>query len=408
MAVSAAAVVQAARTCVFWLHLATGAVAGVAIFTMSVTGALLAFQPQVLAWLEREQRAVDAVPMTHELPPSALLEAATNGHTALDGVTLTMSADPATAAVASIGSGQIRYVNPRTGAIVGEGAPRARGWFQSLTAFHRWFAVAPRWRPGARLLTGCSTVALVVLVTSGPLLWIPRNVRRGTVVRSVTLSWPSTARAREFNWHTVVGFWVAPILLVLAATGVVLAFPWANRLLQSVAGTPLPGAPAGPASSRGPVGRALPGPAMDPPSTAPHERIDEAWAIARQQIPTWQTISLRIQGSTEGPLSFTITDAAHWNRFARSQLTVDGTTGMVTRWEPYSRITRGQRWRGWARFAHTGELGGVVGQLLAAAASTGAALLVWTGISLAIRRLARLRAGNARGAARAAILSPEA
>jgi len=105
---------------------------------------------------------------------------------------------------------------------------------------------------------------------------------------------------------------------------------------------------------------------------------------------------MRIPERADGPVSFTITDAAHWNRFARSQLVVSGTTGAVLRWEPYSDITRGQRWRGWARFAHTGELGGLAGQVLAGLASAGAALLVWTGMSLAVRRLVQARSAARR------------
>ena len=43
--------------------------------------------------------------------------------------------------------------------------------------------------------------------------------------------------------------------------------------------------------------------------------------------------------------------------------------------------------RGWLRFAHMGELGGVTGQTLACVASVGGMFLVWTGLSLAWRRL---------------------
>ena len=39
------------------------------------------------------------------------------------------------------------------------------------------------------------------------------------------------------------------------------------------------------------------------------------------------------------------------------------------RWEPYADNSRGQKVRGWMRFAHTGELGGLVGEALAGLAS---------------------------------------
>jgi uncharacterized iron-regulated membrane protein len=46
----------------------------------------------------------------------------------------------------------------------------------------------------------------------------------------------------------------------------------------------------------------------------------------------------------------------------------------------------------WFRFLHTGEAGGWPGQTLAGLASAGAAVLVYTGLSLALRRLFGWRA----------------
>lgn len=47
----------------------------------------------------------------------------------------------------------------------------------------------------------------------------------------------------------------------------------------------------------------------------------------------------------------------------------------------------GQKIRGWLRFAHTGELGGLPGQLIAGIGCFGGVFLVYTGLSLAVRRL---------------------
>jgi uncharacterized iron-regulated membrane protein len=54
----------------------------------------------------------------------------------------------------------------------------------------------------------------------------------------------------------------------------------------------------------------------------------------------------------------------------------------------------GQRLRAFVRFGHTGEYGGWPGQIIAAFASLGACVLVYTGLSLAIRRLARALKGK--------------
>jgi uncharacterized iron-regulated membrane protein len=44
------------RTLVFWLHLLVGVIAGAVILFMSVTGVILAFEPQITEWLERDRR----------------------------------------------------------------------------------------------------------------------------------------------------------------------------------------------------------------------------------------------------------------------------------------------------------------------------------------------------------------
>jgi uncharacterized iron-regulated membrane protein len=62
-------------------------------------------------------------------------------------------------------------------------------------------------------------------------------------------------------------------------------------------------------------------------------------------------------------------------------------TGEIVKWEPYASQSLGRRLRTWSRWIHTGEAGGVIGQTVAGLVSTGAVVLVWTGIALACRRL---------------------
>ena len=65
------------------------------------------------------------------------------------------------------------------------------------------------------------------------------------------------------------------------------------------------------------------------------------------------------------------------------------------RWEPFSSLTAGRRARSWLRFAHTGEVAGVVGQTVAGLVTAGGAVLVWTGLALAWRRFRLSRAQGA-------------
>ena len=110
--------VASVRTILFWFHLALGLAAGAAIFTMSVTGSLLALQPQILQWLERDQRVV-APDGRSPLPPSAVIDAAVQSAPRVEPASLTLSADPTQAALVSLGRDDIRYVDPYSGTVTG-------------------------------------------------------------------------------------------------------------------------------------------------------------------------------------------------------------------------------------------------------------------------------------------------
>ena len=134
------------RTLLFWTHLATGTVAGVVIAVMCVTGAALAMKPQILAAIDAKVRTVEPRDRT-PLEPSALAAAA---HAALGAPPASMVIDrnPA-ASVAASASGRTLYIDPYTGAALGEASPRAQRFFRSLEDWHRWLA-QPRQTPVAK------------------------------------------------------------------------------------------------------------------------------------------------------------------------------------------------------------------------------------------------------------------
>jgi uncharacterized iron-regulated membrane protein len=133
--------------------------------------------------------------------------------------------------------------------------------------------------------------------------------------------------------------------------------------------------------------------------------IDAAWQRAAAAVPEWKTITLRVPPGEDAPLAFSLTDGASWNPFARSQLTLDAATLEPRQWQPYAAQSLGQRARGWVRFGHTGELGGLPGQIVAGLGCVGGVVLVYTGLALAIRRLAAWRTRGRRAVARDRSLS---
>ncbi|HET9035602.1 MAG TPA: PepSY domain-containing protein [Myxococcaceae bacterium] len=123
--------------------------------------------------------------------------------------------------------------------------------------------------------------------------------------------------------------------------------------------------------------------------------------LAMERVPSWRELTVRLDpqaGRKPGPVQLTVRERDARPRFAAVQLWADPFTGKFLREERHGDLSRGRKARVWMRFLHTGEAFGAAGQLVAGLASIGAAVLVWTGLALALRRLARsLRARPAMG-----------
>jgi uncharacterized iron-regulated membrane protein len=388
------------RSIVFWMHLVAGVVAGLVILVMSVTGALLALKPQIVTVIESKVRTVTPPPGAARLKPEALLASVKASRSEARPASVTVLADPAASAAVALGRDGTIYVDPYSGAVLGEGSKSAQQFFRGVEDWHRWLAVSGDHRTLARSVTGAANLAFFFLAITGPYLWLPRTWSWSNVRAVIWFRAARGGRARDFNWHNVIGLWCAPILVILTITGVVMSYPWANATLYRLAGSPLPVANAGPGGpGGGPVGpgngqaglpnaQARDGEGRGAPTL---DTLDQAWTRAVEQVPTWKSITARLPARAGAPVTFSIVDARSWNAFARSQLTVNARTAAVVKWEPYDQQSRGQKWRGWVRFGHTGELAGLPGQIVAGVACVGGAFLVYTGLALAVRRLAASR-----------------
>lgn len=360
------------RKAFFWLHLSAGCAGGLIIFWMSVTGVLLTYEKQMTAWADRDFRVT---PSGERLPLRNLLGRIRESRGALP-TNIALRSDPAAPAMATFARENVVYFNPYTGELLGEGSNRVRLFFQSVTSWHRWLGVEGSSRPIARAVTGACNLAFLFLVLSGIYLWMPKKWS-WSKVRSIALYRGGVSgKARDFNWHNVTGIWCAVPLVLIVAAGVVMSYPWANALVYRIAGG---AAPVQQGNREGREGRASQEIALT--------GLNELWSTAERQSPGWQSVSLRLPASDRAPVVFTIEMEDGIRPQTRATLTLDRKTGEVKQWETFSSGDPGRKLRTWLRFVHTGEFYGAAGQTVAGLASAGAALLAWTGLSLALRRL---------------------
>ena len=371
------------RSLLFWMHLALGVTAGAVILLMCVTGVALTFEKQVLEWADRRVAAMSSPAGTAPLSPETLLAAAAAAGPGAAPTGLTVRADPAAPATVTFEGARALLVDPARGHILGEPSPGLRRFFRLMTDWHRWLALEGANRATGRAVTGAANLAFLFIVLSGIYLWLPR-ILTWAQVRQVLWFRPGLApKARDFNWHNVIGIWSVVPLAVVVAGAVPISYSWAGNLVFSLAGEAPPRPPGGAARAGGggPAGR---GPAVSA------QGIDGAVAAALATVPRWRTASVRLTPADQ-PLTVTVDAGYGGQPQFRTTLTIDRVTARIARRERFDDLSPGRQWRTWFRFVHTGEYYGLAGQAIAGLVSAGGAVLVYTGIALSLRRLAAWR-----------------
>lgn len=369
------------RKIFFWTHLVAGVVAGLIVGLMSITGVALAFQPQILDGLRADLQRLERPAGADRLPLEELVERATLAQGQAP-TAVSVPARPDAAVLMRFGRTDRLYLHPWTGEALED---PAGGWakaFAWTTGLHRWLAMDGDARATGRAITGASNAAFVVLILTGLVLWFPRRWRRSAYRQVLWFRRGLRAKARDWNWHHVIGFWTLPVLLILALSGVMISYPWATRLVFTIAGDEPPKT----------MGR--PGPPsiwVQPPPDATPLPLDELVARAFAAAPDAKEAAIQLAGPKEEAgavqaVHFTLQAQGASPPRAASRMSFDPFTGEILQRSGFTDQTSGAKLRGWLRFLHTGEALGWQGQLVAGVASLGGVVLVWTGLALTWRR----------------------
>lgn len=381
------------RTVLFWCHLTTASVVGLVVAVMSVTGVTLAYQRQVQYWADtRHFRSTPADVTRARLPLATLVEAARR--TTTERVTSVTFRRGATEPVALTAGSRTIYANPYTGQVYGDGEGNAwRGFFTTMNGWHRWLGASLEHRATGRAVTSASNLAFLFLILSGFYLWWPSALTGPRLRQVLFFRRDLPTKARRFNWHHVIGFWSAVPLAVIVSAGVVMSYPWANAALYRAFGEAVPAT-----GDRGGGGRGAAPSRSDGSHTGSTDRfaaVELAFDKAAVVEPAWQVLTIRVPERAASAVVVAVDAGTGGQPQLKGTLTVNPTMAIAPRWEPFDSQSPGRRARSWLRFLHTGEAAGLTGQTIAALASVGALVLVYTGFALAMGRL-RNRRSNVR------------
>jgi uncharacterized iron-regulated membrane protein len=396
---------KAFRTLVFWLHLCTGVTVGTIVLIMALTGVLLTYEKQLTRWADT--RGLNGAPPTAGAPRLDVATLVGRARSASPGRPTAVTWRSGADAPVEVAFGRERtlFLNAYTGEVLGDGSSGVRSFFRTVTDWHRWLGRSESSRPWGKGIADAANLGFFCIVLSGIYLWWPRNWARDAVRSVITFRRGLAGKARDFNWHNVIGLWSWAPLVIIVFSGVMISYGWANRLVYGVFGEKPPAV--APAGAPGSAAGGAPGATSSAPSA---ERrggggpmpslggVDALVARAGQRVPSWRSLTLALPASDTAKLSFQIDRGMGGEPHKRAELVLDR-TGAEVRWQPFSSLTPGRRTRSILRFAHTGEVLGVVGQTIAGIVSLGISFLVYTGLALTLRRFVSWRRRKERRAA---------
>jgi len=370
------------RRAIFWIHLAVGVAAAVVILMLAVTGVILTYEAQLNEWALRDYRADPYSPGVAPLGLDDLIARVSGGTSAALVTSAALHRDPREPAVVGLDNGATVYVDRFTGERLGNGDTRTRRFLRSVMYWHRWFALDGEYRIIGRTVVAVTNLGFLFLFVSGIYLWWPSTRSRAAWKHGLLFRPRLRGRARDFNWHKVIGFWSAVPLVIIVFSGATISYQWAADLVHRLAGDTPP-------FQQSP--RPWQSEARETPSVAPDPatRFVELQALAAKAsagTPGWRTITISLPESTRDPVVVAV-DRGNGRQPSKSaDLLFDRATGELVGRGGYPTFSPGFKVRRWLRYAHTGEVYGVIGQSIAGAVSLGAAVMVWTGLAMSWRR----------------------
>ncbi|ATC64831.1 peptidase [Nibricoccus aquaticus] len=417
------------RKILFWSHLVAGLISGLSIGIMCFTGTILAFEHELADWSERDARKVAVPADTTRLSIADLQRKLRETQPDFRATGLTLLNDPAAVVTFTAGRDGAVFANPYTGEFKQPASTKVHDFMHLMIDWHRFLGREGEQRPMGKLINGICNIAFFALAVTGLYLWMPRNWSwRG--IKAVTfLNFKASGLARDFNWHNAIGFWSAPILIVLTLTAVPISFRWGGDLIYKIAGEEPPLRSA--AGQAGPGGPANATPAFEIVRPSPDARPlpqDTLIASVQKDFPRWEQITVRTGGAQRGqragapnttatspaqsapaasaptenppaaparpapqPVTIIVRESDSLPRTATTTLTLNPFTGEVLKREGYADLSTARQIRSWTRYLHTGQALGWPGQLIAGLACLGGCFLVYTGFALSYRRFFKRR-----------------
>jgi sulfite reductase (NADPH) flavoprotein alpha-component len=387
---------------IYRLHWLLGITAGVVLSVMGVTGAIMAFEDEIMTAsshgiVDVPARTADAV-----MSPDELLARFVEQSPDSIPIKLTVFPEPGKSArlvykpqseeslAAEEDNTDGTYLNPYSGEVLGKAV--GERFFDTVRSLHR-YLLLPHNRAGAgRLITTFAAGCLVFSALSGLYLRWPR---RRTLDWRAWLKPDLRRRGRNLYWslHSVAGTWLFLIFLVFAITGPTFAYDaYRDELTALLTWTNAP--PAKPVARDAQALQSR-GQSWGSGKSAPLAPLDAAWAGFQAVVHTDVTTVLfpvSQKATSTVTVRYLTRVSPHYRAY--NEITLDRKSGNVVSHNLYTRQSLGKQISIGMLSVHRGKVFGFAGAVVFMSAALMLPLFCITGYLLYLDR--RRKKANAR------------
>jgi len=218
------------------IHLWLGIIAGLILFVVCLTGTIYTFRTEIEERIDREKFFVEIPEHGPRLSSDEILNMAKNEFPDLEVYALSIPAHPERSYRISVRKegerrGTSYFINPYTGALIGDTSTASADFFRTVMRLHRWLLME---RSIGRPIVGWATVIFVFLCLTGIVIWVPQKIKAWK--QGLKIKWSGNWKRINHDLHNALGFYSVIFLLIMGLTGLQWSFDWYRTGLYDVLG----------------------------------------------------------------------------------------------------------------------------------------------------------------------------
>lgn len=350
---------------VLFIHRWLGFISGLVVVIVSITGCIFCFQDEIQDAVHN-YRKVEVAQQPY-LEPTAIKAIASQRYpqSKISYLYYFGKDRPAMAIVNQGKQGfEYVYINPYSGKVLHAENPQSN-FFTVVEYIHLYLLLPPKI---GQMVAGISVLIFLALMITGIILWWPK--RKSDRKRSFRIKWNGRWRRVNYDLHNVLGFYATSFAVILAITGLSIAFEWVNNGIYTA----------------GNLGRKYAIEKTFPKSdtiavVSARPALDMAFDAAQIRSPEAQMFLLYMPGDKAGTID--ITAYAKSLHYYRSDLySFDQYSGKLLKSLPQSQKSPGMKLNTMNYDVHVGQIWGLPGKILAFITSLICASLPITGFAV--------------------------